>query len=156
MVNAPFPLNPLASWARTAGDLWLCSWLGDLGTDSCFPVLRPGSTESLASENWAPLLLIQTGSKPADRAARLLAASRPPPSPAVQGQAPKILCDPAFANLPRFLGYFLAVPALFPKHSTYFSTSRPLSTLSSAWNVLWLPMLGSREQDLGELSSNPA
>lgn len=133
MVNTSFSSNQLANWSRTAGDLWLCSWLGDLGTDSRF--LAPQRSFSLKAgppSTSASLALSQpTGQSHSWKPP----ASPHPPSELKPQQA---LCDQAFANLPR-------------RHIWAFA-----HTVLSNWSVLWLPVPGSSDQDLGELSSNPA
>lgn len=69
VVNTSFLSMAVAGWVRTAGDLWLCSCLGDLDPGSCFLTLRPDSRENLLSESWALPHLILTSSQPVDGAA---------------------------------------------------------------------------------------
>lgn len=86
--------------------------------------------------------------------------SSPPTEP--EPQRPEARCSQAFAGLTNVIAA-TATPAR-PCFSHAVSQAEHIllhlwalaHTVFSAWNVLWLPVPGSSNQELGELSSNPA
>lgn len=117
----------VAGWAKTAGDSWLCSWPGVLGTDSCALALWPGSPENqpdcwhLPGSSWPPTELERQALHD-------------------QGPAPHLQHTLALRTAQHILLHLQAFA----------------HTVLSAWNVLWLPTPGSGDQELEKLRSNPA
>ena len=119
-----------ADWARTAGDLWLCSWQGSLAQTS-------GAQESLLPESQA----CPTSSRLAsNQPSRLFAASR--------ARAPSsLIMAPLTA---------LAHPGFMHSTAHTCPPSGLCPPCSLCWDVLWLPTAGIGDQQLEELRSSPA